>query len=475
MPLFTFVAVFLVLWFFFAVLKIRSVKQFKKIISGQSHNGEKIKDFFNILDTHSIFYKNLSPEGKKIFISRCIMFIDKTDFLGMEGLEVTTEMQLRIAATAVQVSFGLDSSAFSHFRVVKIYPETFYSRMVGNYLKGGASASGTLFFSWKDFEHGFADPSDRYNLGLHEMAHALRVQLRHGGDFDRRFASYADGWVEAAMPEFERMNEGKTSFLREYGGTNIEEFFAVCIEHFFEVPFEFQKQLPDIYNHLCFLLNLDPTRTEDDYRLKPGFVESVNSDTSRLPLPLKLKPAYHYESWHWSYNYVIAGLFAGTPLIFIMHGKVLFSGMQIFLFFITITAVGMFFRKFLLDKGLGMFHHVLLFCVAGAAPLLTSAFLVSNYFIPVSYSAKAYEIKFIQSFTKREGEFENKYYLLTLKHNALKNYAAVRTVPAGMIRGYDYSYPIHLGVTTSKGIWGLENFEDKVIIAPNRVKNAVKH
>ncbi len=425
-------------------------------------------EYDSLLTANSAFYNTLSPEGRNTFIMKCSQFIFDKRFIGMEGLRITNDIQIRIAATAVQVTYGLKNSAFSHYHTIKIFPESFYSRMHDNYLKGGASSGGTLYFSWKDFEVGFADPGDRYNLGLHEMAHALRLQLKHGGDFDQRFASYSDHWEEIALPEFERMNSGNTSFLREYGGTNIEEFFAVCIEHFFEVPVEFKKQLPDIFNHLCFLLNMDPTRANDDYKLEPGFVESINSDTSRMPLPLTLKRAYQYESWHWSFNVIIAGLFVGLPAIFIFHGMVLFTGTDVLLIVASVTSLVLVFRKFLLEKGIGLFPHLLMFGMVGASPLMTTAILTTNYYIKIDYTERIYKVIGVRPFTVDEPKGYRAFYFLTLEYSAYEDYKEIRTIPAGMLRAQPPGSDIYLTVKTSTGIWRWQNYEDRsIFVAPN--------
>jgi Mlc titration factor MtfA (ptsG expression regulator) len=223
------------------------------------------------LEKHNSFYRNLSEAGKVRMIEKCFEFIYSKSLEGREELEVTEEMHVAIAGTAAQISFGFNTSGFSHYKTIRIFPESFYSKMFDRYLKGGASTSGVLFLSWKDFMDGFADEKDKYNLGLHEMAHALRIQLKYGNDFDKRFANYVDSWEEIALPEFTRLQNGESSFLRPYAATNMEEFFAVCVEHFFEAAEDFQKQLPDIFNHLCFLLNLNPLNKSNDFKLDAGF------------------------------------------------------------------------------------------------------------------------------------------------------------------------------------------------------------
>lgn len=224
------------------------------------------------LEKHNSFYRSLSEEGKVRMIEKCFEFIYSKSLEGREGLEVTEEMHVAIAGTAAQISFGLNTSGFNRYKTIRIFPESFYSKIHDRYLKGGASTSGVLFLSWKDFMQGFADEKDKYNLGLHEMAHALRIQLKYGSQFDQRFANYMDCWEEIAQQEFNRLQNGESSFLRPYAATNMEEFFAVCVEHFFEAAEDFQKQLPDIFNHLCFLLNLNPLNKSNDFRLEQDFL-----------------------------------------------------------------------------------------------------------------------------------------------------------------------------------------------------------
>src|SRR5688572_2982472 len=373
-------------------------------------------------------------------------------------------MKLRMAATASQISFGMSDSAFSHYHTVKIFPESFYSRMHDSYLKGGSSTGGTMFFSWKDFEDGFADPSDRYNLGLHEMAHALRIQLKYGKGFDERFANYVDQWVELSLPEFERMNEGKTSFLREYGGTNIEEFFAVCIEHYFEVPEEFRKQLPDIYNHLAFLLNLDPLNKKNDFKLEPDFIEIINKDRLRSPIPLKIKKTYKYDSWHWSFSFILTGLFIAFPIILLMHGLVLFRFIDMVLIIAFATAIITSFRKYFHSKGIELFMHLMFFSVVGAGPVACLLALTTNYFIKVDYKSVAHEVTAFEYKLKRTSSGTSGTWFLDLKNQAYHDYPEIRSIQESGITSDNHNDRLYLSVSTSKGIWGFYNFENKQLL-----------
>jgi Mlc titration factor MtfA (ptsG expression regulator) len=76
-----------------------------------------------------------------------------------------------------------------------------------------------------------------------------------------------DEWQEKAYIEFERMaRNDQHPFLRKYASTNIHEFWAVCIEHFFEAPLEFRKQLPELYRAMSKILNQDIAARIDQFK-----------------------------------------------------------------------------------------------------------------------------------------------------------------------------------------------------------------
>ena len=61
-----------------------------------------------------------------------------------------------------------------------------------------------------------------------------------------------------------KINKGP-QFLRDYAKSNIHEFWAVCVEHFFEAPVQFKEQLPELYIAMCNVLNQDMAQRIFDY------------------------------------------------------------------------------------------------------------------------------------------------------------------------------------------------------------------
>lgn len=163
---------------------------------------------------------------------------------------------MAIAASAVQLTLGLETWDLSYFKQVLVYPSDYKSPATGKYHKGETNMGGFICFSWKAFQEGNAIPNDKVNLGLHEFAHALRFNGVRGDETDYFFENYFARWLACAYSEFKKLQKNPTgSIFRKYGGVNINEFFSVAVETFFEAPMEFKAALPALYKQTSILLN----------------------------------------------------------------------------------------------------------------------------------------------------------------------------------------------------------------------------
>jgi len=338
-----------------------------------------IAKFREYLDKNT-FYNSLDEPGKLKMLQRCVRFAGQKRFIGSKGFVVTGEMVVAISATAVRLTFGLDRYDLPHYHTIRIFPKSFFSPFHKRELKGGASTKGVLFFSWADFIQGDLIENDRINLGLHEMAHALRIELRFGSGADRRVADYFDSWFRVAFDEFKKLREGDGKYLREYGGTNPEEFFAVCVEHFFEDAESFSKELPDVYAHLCLLLNLDPLNIENN------FVFDRNTVHSRTPgleheLPDRIQRSYRYDAWHWSFNLIIAGFFVFLTIIFYCSSTVAIRFTDVILPVSLLIMLVVSFRSFWFNKGIQLYRHLFMFALVGISfPGLATMLIINMNF-----------------------------------------------------------------------------------------------
>lgn len=235
-----------------------------------------------ILSRKSKFYQKLPLKSQKKFIDRVGEFIYTKEFIGKNGLEITDEIRILISSAAIQVTFGLEKFLFDGFEKIYVYPENFYSRINKSYHKGEVNLSGAIVFSWEDFKSGFDISNDNFNLGLHEMAHALRFDKFRNPDFDEFFFEYYEKFLAIGRVEFLRIKNGGASYLRNYAGSNAEEFFAVCVEHFFESPEEMKQRLPDLYRHLCILLNQDPIFINSTIQIRQSYFKKLPYNPGRL-------------------------------------------------------------------------------------------------------------------------------------------------------------------------------------------------
>ncbi|WP_367327941.1 zinc-dependent peptidase [Lentimicrobium sp.] len=220
-----------------------------------------------LLNDRFLYYRHLSPPARNRFTARLCKVMGKVAFTGHAGLEVTEEMKICVIFAQIQLTFGMKLFFFERFRRYILYPESFYSRFFNSDLKGLTSGAGFITLSWADFQEGYLVHNDNYNLGLHEMAHALRLELETTRETGLMVQLRSDEMDRRFPEEKELAARGVPGLLREYAYVNDEEFFSVCVEYFFEVPELLKQHKPEIYGLLSRMLNQDPLNRERDYRL----------------------------------------------------------------------------------------------------------------------------------------------------------------------------------------------------------------
>lgn len=227
------------------------------------------------LESKFRYFKNLSAEGRRKCMARMWKVFHDSEFVGYQGVEITDEIKYCVIFSKIQLTYGLNLFQFDKFKKFILYPESFYSKFFETELKGLTSGSGFITLSWKDFEHGYLVHNDKFNLGLHEMAHALRLEL-DSRNIPGKMRKYSNKFDRHAIREMNLLERGAPDVLRDYAMTNDEEFFAVCVEYFFEVPDLLRDLKPEIYTSLRLMLNQDPLNYQNDYKLEKA--ESVNKN-----------------------------------------------------------------------------------------------------------------------------------------------------------------------------------------------------
>ncbi|MEM9829618.1 MAG: zinc-dependent peptidase [Bacteroidota bacterium] len=220
----------------------------------------KVREIEAILAKYFPYYQELPLPKKKEFLSRVMHFMQQKQFIARGFQPITLEMKAMIAASAVQLTFGLPEVSLAHFKRILIYPDDYYSTITRKYHRGEVNPRlQAIVLSWKSFVEGYADPTSGQNVGLHEMAHALELENMIENEDYQFFPTEAQQrWKELVPQYIEKIQSKETTFFRDYAATNAQEFFAVSVEHFFENTPEFQRQHPELYQVLATLLNQNP-------------------------------------------------------------------------------------------------------------------------------------------------------------------------------------------------------------------------
>lgn len=338
------------------------------------------------------FYRDLNPVDQREFLERIQWFIANKDFQGMEGLQMTNEIRTIVAASAIQITFRLPLWKFPSFQTFRIHPESFYSRMLRKYLKGGAGHTGQVWFSLKDYREGFADPDNGINLGLHEMAHALVVEMQNG-KLDHEFTHAFERIEALAKDRIPKIKNKQFTYLRAYAGTNDMEFIAVTTEYFFEQPDKLRAADPELYEAFSELYRQNLLAASSPNRVTPLVHEAEEEE--------KVKRNYRFSNWHWSLTLVLIGIFiAPVFLIFLMQNVALSAGAGWLVALGVFAVSGYVLYKPIVKSGALGATQFWLCHFFGLWPLILSAFFLINNYIPVWQHGEVHEVKYVSWYSK---------------------------------------------------------------------------
>lgn len=202
------------------------------------------------------------------------LFLDQITFRGQNGVEVSEDMKLSIAAQACLLIVN-SSVWYETLRNVLIYPSAFLTHRDTHdgYLVhenksatlGESWARGPVILSWDHALQGGLRAQDGFNVVIHEFAHQLDglTGQTNGIPVLRKGQAYAD-WERAMLDAYndhvERIESGHHTLIDPYGATNHQEFFAEAIVNFFEKPEALRREEPALYSQLATLLALDPVQ-----------------------------------------------------------------------------------------------------------------------------------------------------------------------------------------------------------------------
>lgn len=227
------------------------------------------------VDRNIPLFASLSATEQSKVLGHAQVLLAEKHFEGCGGLELTDEIRVTIAVQAARLLVNRDDDYFPTVTSVLVYPAAVAHRTT-EHLGGGIVAEdeipaaglatgrlGAIVLAWDNVTRGLSDPTDAFDVVLHEFAHELDYQDRSfdGTPLLASRAAYS-AWGRAMREEFEAhqsaVADGAHTVIDAYGATNPAEFFAVLTEHFFERPVELRDRHPSLYEALREFYRQDP-------------------------------------------------------------------------------------------------------------------------------------------------------------------------------------------------------------------------
>ncbi len=212
------------------------------------------------------YYTDLPKSLKSKFLHLMRDHYEYFEFVPRD-MQLTRAMKALIACAAAQLLLFLPSRGLTYYKRIIVYPD-YYNSMITHRKHKGEVNPGlkVIVFSWRGIVEGLQHESDGINLLLHEFAHALWLEQKI---MAQHYQVLESTWVarfeQYAQTQIANITSHEDHFFRKYAFENVEEFFAVSVENFFERPDKFQQAQPELYHILVALFKQDPTKLYASY------------------------------------------------------------------------------------------------------------------------------------------------------------------------------------------------------------------
>jgi Mlc titration factor MtfA (ptsG expression regulator) len=214
-----------------------------------------------------------ADELRRLRALATVFLHDKT-FHCVQGAEIDEDFTVAVAALGCLPVLELGLRWYSDWKTIIVAPdayeitrsETDEAGVVHEYqdeLGGEVLHIGPVVLSRTDADE--AGRGDGYNVVVHELAHKIDGR---SGSFDGCPPLppdiSLDEWRTAFSAAYDRMRaaprRGRSGRIRidSYAAFSPDEFFAVCVEYFFDNPVVLRGDFPDVYALLSRFFRQDP-------------------------------------------------------------------------------------------------------------------------------------------------------------------------------------------------------------------------
>ncbi len=221
-------------------------------------------------------FRGLSSVERGRLRNLATVFLRRKTLRGVQGLSVSTEMGVAIAAQACLLIMNLGLDYYDGWVEVVIYPGAFrvardnttatgvVSREEKT-LSGESWLHGPVILSWDDVASDLASSHPGHNVAVHEFAHKLDMLNDRANGMPPLHADMArQQWTAIFSEAFDHMQRHLAHHHRPginaYGATTPAEFFAVVSEYFFTDPQTLRLQSAAVYDQLVLFYRQDPLK-----------------------------------------------------------------------------------------------------------------------------------------------------------------------------------------------------------------------
>jgi hypothetical protein len=220
-------------------------------------------------------YYRILPSQDRIELQGLIqVFLAEKHFEGCEGLKISDEIRLTIAAQACILLLRRKTDFYPSLMSILVYPHA-YVAPISRHEPGGIVSEGmrtlagqtwdkgSLVLSWDDVVRGALDINDGHNVVFHEFAHQLdnEAGVGDGAPLLPEPSMYA-AWARILGREYKALVDSiehdRPTLIDSYAAMNPAEFFAVATEFFFEKAAELRTRHPQLYAELRIFYVQDP-------------------------------------------------------------------------------------------------------------------------------------------------------------------------------------------------------------------------
>lgn len=232
--------------------------------------------WIDLIERNVPYYNYLTPEERSELCGHIQVFLHEKIFEGCEGLEITDEIRVTIAAQACILLLHRQTDYFPVMSSILVYPHHYFAyvseRQSGGLVREGIQARlgeswkrGPIVLSWDDVLRGAADPHDGHNVVFHEFAHELDSESGALEGAPRLpEATMYTAWARVLGREYKNLladlEHNHQNLIDAYGASNPAEFFAVVTEAFFEMPLQLKSRHPELYEQLRSFYQQDPAQ-----------------------------------------------------------------------------------------------------------------------------------------------------------------------------------------------------------------------